>query len=70
MSNQRDFFDAVGKELGVVELVDWYKVRKDDVIARGGRTLFDNFYQDSLLKALQHIYPGHLTPVICHSPCI
>jgi hypothetical protein len=36
LENQKQYFDWLGKELGVNTLDDWYKVKLDDVRSRSG----------------------------------
>jgi uncharacterized membrane protein YcaP (DUF421 family) len=35
LSNQRDFFDKIAKELGLKETEDWYRVKLADLEQRG-----------------------------------
>jgi hypothetical protein len=51
LSNQRQFFDQVATELSLKSLEDWYKVKQEDVIKRGGSTLLSHYYGGSLKRA-------------------
>jgi len=55
-TNQRLFFDWVGKELGFCSSEDWYTITNDDIFKYGGGRLLLK-YKNSPLAALQAIYP-------------
>jgi hypothetical protein len=55
--NRRALFDQLGKQLGVSTLDDWYQVRASHLSAKGAGGFLRRYYQDSLLKALEDIYP-------------
>jgi len=53
--NRRDFFDWLGKQVGVHRLEDWYKIDIQQVWERGGYSL-SKYYCGSLPHALKNIY--------------
>lgn len=56
-TNQREFFDWLGKQLGYKKLDDRYKVTQEDIKNYGGRGLLNEYYNSSLTKALIAVYP-------------
>jgi hypothetical protein len=40
-SNQRSYFDWLGKQIGILKMDDWYDKSSQDVIRHGGRTLLN-----------------------------
>ena len=54
--HQRNFFDNLGEELGIRNPNDWYRVKHQDVVSRGGHSVLRHF-EDSLFVALQSLYP-------------
>jgi hypothetical protein len=55
--NQREFLTRIGRELGVKELDDWYKVPRKEAQQRA--TFIFDYYKGSLFQALQKLYPHH-----------
>jgi hypothetical protein len=58
LSNQREYFDWLGSQLGIKTLDDWYNVKVSDMKEKGAFGLLQN-YGSSLTKALKAIYPNH-----------
>jgi len=57
-NQQRAFFHSLTKQLAIKNLSQWYSITVQQVKQLGGgRILF--YYNDSLICALQHIYPHH-----------
>src|SRR5437660_896616 len=56
--NHRSFFDWLGVQLGYVDMDGWYGAKWDDVCKHGGGGLLA-YYNHSLFKALQGVYPEH-----------
>ncbi len=58
MDNQRKYLEDVGMELGVTKMEDWYGITMKDVLKKGmqSATFLNEYYQGSLIKALQTIY--------------
>mmetsp|Transcript_9533 Transcript_9533/g.13130 ORF Transcript_9533/g.13130 Transcript_9533/m.13130 type:complete len:363 (+) Transcript_9533:2-1090(+) len=54
--NQRQFFDWLGKQLGVKDLEDWYSLLTVDSVMLNGGTGFVNQYS-SVAEALMSCYP-------------
>ena len=54
----KEFFDTVGRSLGIRHLDDWYKITRNEVFQFGGKALLEEYYNSSVIKALQTIYPG------------
>ena len=44
------FFDQLKKKMKINDVLDWYKVRKQDVYDNGGKKLLKQYYNDSLQK--------------------
>lgn len=53
---QRHRLNKIGRDIGVVQLDDWYKVHKGTVYERAP---FIRHYYSSFYEALQRIYPEH-----------
>jgi hypothetical protein len=49
--------DEFAKERGMKELDGWYSITTDVMRKNGGDPVL-RFYNSSLYRALQHIYPG------------
>jgi len=58
ISNQRDFFDHVGKKLNIKKWEEWYSVKKNDVADHGGLSILQ-YYENSPCQALMNIYPEY-----------
>jgi len=56
LANQRAYFDWYAKEYGIQKPMDWFKVSAADLHKRQGRGLL-TIYDDSIVKAVQHVYP-------------
>ncbi len=54
--NQVEFFDHLGKELGLQKKEDWINITEEQVISRHGANLLA-MYENSLPKALSTMYP-------------
>lgn len=59
LANHKLYFDWLGELIGVKTLEDWYTVRGSDILATGQARLFENYYSNSLFKALSTLYPQH-----------
>lgn len=55
--NLRAFFDALGEELGIKKLEDWYQVRYIDLFRLKKHFLLTQKFNNSLYLALCHVYP-------------
>jgi hypothetical protein len=70
-SNQRLYFDWLGEILDIRDASDWYTLKKEDIVKRGGHSLLAYHYSHSPSRALSSIYPHttwhhwkfHQTPV-------
>lgn len=60
MKNQKSFFDMVAQELGIIKQQDWYKLSAADISKRGGSSLMQHYYKNSLLAGLEQIYPEYM----------
>jgi len=49
-ANHKDFFDELANRIGILQPSDWYKLRKEDIYAHGGKKLLQRFYHNSLYK--------------------
>jgi hypothetical protein len=58
-ANQREFFDYVGKLLGVEKLEDWIKVSKEQIEKLGGREMLRR-YRNSLLHSTLQLDIGEI----------
>jgi hypothetical protein len=56
LDTQRDYFDWLGEQLGIRTHEEWYKVTLDDCRRYKGNSLL-SLYQNSVIKALSHVYP-------------
>ena len=57
--NHKPFFDYSFKQLECKSMDDWYKVTKLDFERNGGMALLNVYYEGSILRAVQSIYPEH-----------
>lgn len=73
--NRRNFLIWAGNQLGVKKIEDWYRVRAIDIIIKGGKHLkhrslslmneisgggmMQSYYDSSIIKALQDVFPEH-----------
>jgi hypothetical protein len=57
VANQKHKLELIGKHLGVKELDDWYKFSGTEIAKKA--TFIYTYYNRSLLKTLQSIYPEH-----------
>jgi hypothetical protein len=58
MGNQKAFMNWLGEELDFHTLDNWYNIKQETIITKGGVTLL-NKYLGSPIKLLQSIYPEH-----------
>jgi len=56
-TQQRQFFDWLGIQLGYKKMEDWYQVTKEDIYCNGGEGLLRHYYSNSRQKALRTVYP-------------
>ncbi len=52
-------FEEIASYLRVTKLSDWYAVKVTDMHELGAGGLINNYYQGSLMQALQSIYPHY-----------
>jgi hypothetical protein len=57
--NRVAFFKSAGRQLGIRSLRKWYSVDKKLIIEIGGAGLLENYYDNSLVKALKDVFPLH-----------
>jgi len=57
-SNQKEFMDCLGKQLGFVELEDWYQITQKVLCENGGAGLLAK-YERSPSLLLRSVYEGH-----------
>eukprot|EP01114_Cavostelium_apophysatum_P014947 TRINITY_DN3989_c0_g1_i1.p1 TRINITY_DN3989_c0_g1~~TRINITY_DN3989_c0_g1_i1.p1 ORF type:complete len:475 (-),score=70.21 TRINITY_DN3989_c0_g1_i1:108-1532(-) len=55
----KEFFDWAWKELRISTFEDWYRVRFEDIVKLGGKSLLIGCYNGSLIGALSSIYPEY-----------
>lgn len=58
-SNSRQFFDYLGLHLNLKTLDDFYRVNVEHVKGFGGSALLETLYNNSLIEALESVYPAH-----------
>ena len=59
LTTTRRFFAWLMIQLEYRVMEDWYNVKKEDILKRGGGGLL-NYYHSSLSVALQNVYPEHI----------
>lgn len=59
IDNQKKFFHELEEKFSIRSPSDWYAVTTRQVISEGGASLLGNYYNWSLLSALEAIYPEH-----------
>eukprot|EP01121_Diplochlamys_sp_Union-15-3_P014659 TRINITY_DN4702_c0_g1_i2.p1 TRINITY_DN4702_c0_g1~~TRINITY_DN4702_c0_g1_i2.p1 ORF type:complete len:314 (-),score=59.44 TRINITY_DN4702_c0_g1_i2:174-1115(-) len=57
--NRRQYFDWLGKRMGIKSLEEWYRLKTSDAHQAGGRGLFSHHYDNSLYKAMFDVYPEY-----------
>eukprot|EP00026_Physarum_polycephalum_P003249 Phypoly_transcript_03259.p1 GENE.Phypoly_transcript_03259~~Phypoly_transcript_03259.p1 ORF type:complete len:823 (+),score=78.04 Phypoly_transcript_03259:267-2471(+) len=57
-TNHRKYFDWIAREYNVKSMDDWYNIRLGDMRKYGAKLL--EKYKDSLIVALQSVYPEHI----------
>lgn len=57
-AHQKEFVEWLGKELNYKCLHDWYGVKMEDILSRGGSYLLSR-YQNSPFRLLQGVYEDH-----------
>lgn len=57
-SNQRKFFDDLGRKFKIEDVRDWGKINIYQIYENGGKGLLNHYYNGSLYKALISIYPN------------
>ena len=57
--NHIKFFNWLFIQLQLGKLDDWYNIVKEDIYKYGGGGILDHYYNGSLSKALQFVYPEH-----------
>jgi hypothetical protein len=57
LNHQRNKLEEIGKQFGVKELDDWYKVPRRDVLKK--ISFLSSHYNSKLLTALKVLYPNH-----------
>jgi hypothetical protein len=60
LENQRKFLDQVAREMGIQTVQDWYHIKKEDIIERGGRGLLHH-YKYSLAKGVTFLLHDDLS---------
>jgi len=55
--HRREFIEWLAEELSIVHNDDWYHVKKEDVIERGGRGFLSKYSGNSLQNALREMFP-------------
>eukprot|EP01114_Cavostelium_apophysatum_P019887 TRINITY_DN6524_c0_g1_i1.p1 TRINITY_DN6524_c0_g1~~TRINITY_DN6524_c0_g1_i1.p1 ORF type:complete len:431 (+),score=67.85 TRINITY_DN6524_c0_g1_i1:54-1346(+) len=56
--NHRIYLDQVAEELQIIDWESWYHVQPESIVEFGGRSLLE-YYGNSLIKALETVYPEH-----------
>jgi hypothetical protein len=57
--HRRQFFDCLAENMGYKAMNDLYGITANTISYRGGTALYHNFYNSSLLEALEEVYPAH-----------
>lgn len=55
--NRKVYFDWLAKKIGITNPEDWYNVTKQTIIDNHGSGIISNHYNNSLLAALEDLYP-------------
>eukprot|EP01114_Cavostelium_apophysatum_P000257 TRINITY_DN1024_c0_g1_i1.p1 TRINITY_DN1024_c0_g1~~TRINITY_DN1024_c0_g1_i1.p1 ORF type:complete len:668 (+),score=81.95 TRINITY_DN1024_c0_g1_i1:114-2006(+) len=56
---QREFFDILGKRLGITSHEDWYNITIAEAYKAGGESILKHHFGNSLARALTTVYPEH-----------
>lgn len=56
---QRKFLDWISADLGLTDPGEWYDINLNQIRARGGAHLLNNYYGGSIYKMLKSIYPEY-----------
>lgn len=57
LTKRKEFFDELCQKFNIKHFDEWYQIRLDQVQTNGGKKILDQFYDNSLIKALESIYP-------------
>lgn len=57
-SNRKSFFESLAKDLNIKTQQDWAKLTNRKLAKMGALSILNEYYQGSLFKALQHLFPG------------
>jgi hypothetical protein len=58
-AERRMWMAQAGKDLGVRDLSDWYKIQSDQVLPIKGSSFLKKYYRASLYVALKDLHPEH-----------
>ena len=59
IKNQRDYFQWLSKELSFQRPEDWYRLKVSDITKNHGHGLLAHHFGNSLVKALQQVFPEY-----------
>lgn len=54
-----EYFEEMAKQMNLKSLDDWYSVSLEKALQLGAGTIINNYYNNSLITALQQLYPEH-----------
>ena len=57
--NQIKFFEKIKKELNIKNPKEWGNISIHQIIEKGGGSILNGYYENSLFKALNSIYPSN-----------
>lgn len=59
IEHHRLYAELLGKELGYVNMDDWYKITTSIIIKNNGGSLLKKYYNNSAIEYLRKIFPEH-----------
>ncbi len=51
--------ESIRRELSIVDMEDWYRIKVSDILSRGGSRLL-NIHGNSLVNLLRYVYPSYV----------
>lgn len=63
ISSQKVFMDNIARKMNIHSPEGWYQITKSTIFEFGGKDLLDKYYQGSISKLLQTVYPEYLLSI-------
>jgi hypothetical protein len=57
INHQRNYWDWLAEVKNIQDILDWYNIKKSDVVDRNGSSFLHKYYKGSVFEALVVSYP-------------